>query len=243
MKTTTVLSIVLVSIIALSPLALAQSSFDQPQKFESTPQAPQGVPQQGNVQHNQYNAQPPQNTASALTQPMANYMDFQKQPIQLRQYNPEKYTAYQITLKNTSPHHINVVQVKVPNAFNEDVLANKATQEKKKKSKRFGNMLRAASLGTSVAGSVTGMSGGYGASRALRHSSYAANRAARASDYATSDDGNVSVTGQYVNQLSNVAVSPQNQLTFQVVVPIGTQPTVSFVIKDIVTNQVFDLTK
>lgn len=190
---------------------------------------------QGRVQETQ--------SANSLEKPLQEYLDIKKSEEDIREYNKKKYDAYQIVLNNNSPHHIELLQAQVTNGLDEQFLATEKAQEKKKKKRGFGAMMKAASIGAGVAGHFVpyGGAGSWAAHTAINQSSYVANSAGNAALYSANADGNVVVTGQYVKQVNNVVVTPGNKMSFQVVVPKGSTPSLAFIVKDLTTNQIVDV--
>ena len=213
---------------------------DEPSAAAVQPQAEENADLNGTVQY-QNQVQPQQ---SYYNQPAARpelradeYFEVSQDKGDLGKHSKKKYQAVTYTLKNTQPYHVELVQAEVPNSLDEAQVA-----QKKKKSGGLG--LKMAGIGLGAASGFIPLGGGgigaYRAASALGHASHAASSMARAT---SNGSGGLEITGQYVQRVNNVVLSPNQTFTFTTLLPKNADPLLKMVFKNLETNRIYDLTK
>ncbi len=156
----------------------------------------------------------------------------------LEDYSKRKYKAMAITLTNTTPVHIEVLSGEVVNALSEQQLAHEKAKAKSRR-RGFGRfasgMLSAAAYVPGVGGLATMGRGGVIAAQAAGAANYAVTQTSQL------DNGNIGITGQYVQRFNQVVLSPNQSFTFSVVLPKEDTPNMRMVFKNLETNQILDL--
>lgn len=191
-------------------------------------------------------AQPPQ---APVSQPVAappkvlqaaDYVHIQKAPADVKGYKTKQYHAVSVTIQNTQPAHIEIVHAEVLNGIDEALVAQQKAQSSQRKRQVAGGFLRLAGAVPGF-GPVLGSAGSYGAAMALAHTSNALSHAANM--VSNMPDGGLAITGQFVNRVQNVVISPNQTFNFQTLVPRGAEAGIKLIFKDLNTNQIFDLTR
>lgn len=195
---------------------------------------------QTEVQTSPVIAQPAPQVAQpiAVQIPAQAYWTLSTQDGELRDYSKRKFAAHTITITNTQPYHIEILNAQVTNALNEQQLV---AEKAKKKSRGLG-FARFASSALGTAAYIPGVGGlatmGTGGIRALQ----AANAAgAITHQISQMDNGNVGITGTYVQRFNDVVLGPNQAFTFEVVTPKKAEPNLRMVFKNLETNQILDI--
>jgi hypothetical protein len=148
-----------------------------------------------------------------------------------------KYQAYQISLKNERPNHLQILHGEVLNAVDEAFVANEALQKKNQSRRAAGGLLRGLSS-VPFAGGFGYHS--YGAYRAASLASSAANTAASVAE-STAQNEQANVEGRYIRTLNSAFINPNETYTFTALVPKADTPHVKLIFKNLETNEVFDV--
>lgn len=168
---------------------------------------------------------------------LAEQIAVEKTPVAIQKYSPKKFAAMRVRICNQSSHHIEVLQATVPQALSEVALAEDKAQSGQTARRGIGALLR-------VASSAVPYIGGYGSYAAYQAMAVGSNVAYQGANLVESSGGNVSLTGRYVQRVANVMIAPGQANEFEIVVSNGgLTPTVQMTVKDLVTNQVIDLSK
>lgn len=179
--------------------------------------------------------QPPAVVATVLPK---DYWVIRSNASKLRDYSKRKFEAHTITLTNTQPYYIEILNAQVTNALNEQQLA----AEKAKSKRRGFGLARLASSAIGTAAYIPGV-GGLATMGAGGLAVAQAANAAGAITYQVSqmDNGHVGITGTYVQRFNDVVLGPNQQFTFEVVTPKKTSPDLRMVFKNLETNQILDI--
>jgi len=141
-----------------------------------------------------------------------------------------KVHAVSISLKNTLPVPLEIMQGQVVNGLDElQVSSEKApVQELKHQAMNF--LMRG-----------SGMVSGFGVISANNYGASTAMSPVPAMNFANSTANSPktgAVTGQFVNEIINVTVNPSESYTFKALVPNGTNPEMKMTLKNLKTGQV-----
>lgn len=169
------------------------------------------------------------------------YWTVSTQPQKLKEYSDRKFDAYTVTITNTQPFHVQVLQGEVANALNEQQLV----AEKSNKGGGFnggrilGNVgLAAASTGLHFAGIGAGSMGAF---RALSLGQNAIAATSTAINH--TPQGNLQITGKYIQRFNEVVLGQNQSFSFDVVMPKDQTPNLRLVFKNLETNQILDFAK
>ncbi|MFN8615223.1 MAG: hypothetical protein U0003_04860 [Vampirovibrionales bacterium] len=184
--------------------------------------------------------QQPTAAPAAAPQVGSAYITVQKTPQKLRDYSDRKYDAYSITLTNTQPYHVQILQGEVSNALNEQQLvAAKSNKGGFSGGRVLGNLaLGAASTGMHFAGIGAGSMGAFRAAAAGQHAISFASSAIN-----QTPQGNLQITGKYVQRFNEVVLGQHQSFTFETVLPKDQAPTLRLVFKNLETNQILDFSQ
>lgn len=200
-----------------------------------TPVTTQTVPQA---------AAQPVMTAPVLTG--ADYFTMHRVKTKLSNVSNRKYDAYEMTLTNTQPYHVQVLSGNITNALSEQQITAQA-HNKKKRGFGFGKMALGALSVAAHAGGMAGLHGGGGASamlaaaRAQQVAGVAQHALYNANMISNNADGSISLTGSYTQQFKDVLLGQNQDFKFQVIVPHGQVPQLQMVFKNLETNQILDV--
>ncbi|MDH4379269.1 MAG: hypothetical protein QE263_05135 [Vampirovibrionales bacterium] len=167
------------------------------------------------------------------------YWTVATQPQKLKDYSDRKFDAYTITLTNTQPFHVQILQGEVANALNEQQLVAEKSKGGSGGGRILGNLaLGAASTGMHFAGLGAGSMGAF---RALSMGQNAIGVASNAINH--TPQGNFQITGKYIQRFNEVVLGQNQSFTFDVVMPKDQNPNLRLVFKNLETNQILDFAK
>jgi hypothetical protein len=222
-----------------SPAATTTTTTEQPTYSAQPNQAPL-LQTEVQVQQSPVVAQPAPQMAQpiAVQIPPKEYWILSTQKGELRDYSKRKFAAHTITITNTQPYHIEILNAQVTNVLNEQQLV---AEKSKSKSRGLG-FARFASAALGSAAYIPGVGGlatmGTGGIRALQAANAASSITHQISQM---DNGNVAITGTYVQRFNDVVLGPNQAFTFEVVTPKKAEPDLRMVFKNLETNQILDI--
>ncbi len=213
----------------------------------TTTQTPVAVPQNTEANYQQYPAsyqmpapqsqyQTPQQATIRKT--AEDYLAIDANPASLHKYSKKKYAAYAITVKNTSSNSVELMSVQVTNGLDEELLAQEKQASGNKKRKIGGFLLRGGSAALSMLPLAGGV-GSYAGNVAAAQANGAVHYAAMAVDNVPT--GAAQASEGYVNRFNSVMVATDGSFTFTTVVPKSETPHYTVIVKDLSTNQIYDL--
>jgi hypothetical protein len=179
--------------------------------------------------------------APASVAPAADaYWTVATQPQKLKDYSDRKFDAFTVTLTNTQPYHVQILQGEVANALNEQQLvAEKSNKSGSGGGRILGNLaLGAASTGLHFAGLGAGSMGAF---RALSLGQNAIAATSTAINH--TPQGNLQITGKYIQRFNEVVLGQNQSFSFDVVMPKNQTPNLRLVFKNLETNQILDFAK
>lgn len=215
----------------------------QPAAVVSTP-APEtttpAAPQANAAIVGQVTATAPAEAAATVAASAKDFLQVNNQETELGSHSKKKYHAVSITLKNTQNVHLEVLQGEVVNGLDETIVAQQELQSREKKKSAAGFLMRTVAAAPGIGLSFAGVGGmGYQGVAALARTSQALNAAT--SVVSNVPAGNAEISGQFVKKLNNVIISPNQSFTFKTLLPVGSDPQVKLIFKNLQTNQVMEL--
>ena len=168
----------------------------------------------------------------------SDFLNINVAPSELREYSDRKYKAVKITVENRQDAHVELLQGELLNGLNEAQVAAEKQQSKARGRKAFGTVL---GLASAVPGVGFMGAGSYAAHMALATTSNALS--ATRNIVENMPGGGQAITGQYVNRVNNVILSPKQTFTFEALLPRDANPSLKLIFKDLKSNQIYDLAK
>ena len=167
------------------------------------------------------------------------YWTVATQPQKLKEYSDRRFDAYTITITNTQPYHVQILQGEVANALNEQQLVAEKSKGGSGGGRILGNLaLGAASTGLHFAGIGAGSMGAF---RALSLGQNAIAATSTAINH--TPQGNLQITGKFIQRFNEVVLGQNQSFSFDVVMPKNQTPNLRLVFKNLETNQILDFTK
>ncbi len=209
-----------------TPVAPVQNQETNYQQYPASYQVPAPQPQ--------YQAQ----QQATIRKTAQDYLAIEANPASLHKYSKKKYAAYAITLQNTSANPVELMSVQITNGLDEQQLAQEKQNSGNKKRKMGSFLLRGGSAALSMIPLAGGV-GSYAGNVAAAQANNAVHYAAMAVDNVPT--GAAQASEGYVNRFNSVMVASNSSFTFTTVVPKSESPHYTVIVKDLSTNQIYDL--